>query len=47
MNWGLYVLSKGEVFTGSQVVLHEEEEEEEEEGGKRGTTKKPYHDYSA
>ena len=45
MNWGLYVLSKGEVFTGSQVVLHEEEEEEE--GGKRGTTKKPYHDYSA
>ena len=31
MNWGLYVLSKGEVFTGSQVVLHEEEEEEEEE----------------
>tara|TARA_B100000575_G_C23026674_1_gene591191 strand:- start:740 stop:877 length:138 start_codon:yes stop_codon:yes gene_type:complete len=42
MNWGLYVLSKGEVFTGSQVVLHEEEEEEEEEeeGGEKGNNEK-------
>ena len=41
MNWGLYVLSKGEVFTGSQVVLHEEEEEEEEEeGGGKGNNEK-------
>ena len=39
MNWGLYVLSKGEVFTGSQVVLHEEEEEEEEGGGKGNNEK--------
>ena len=37
MNWGLYVLSKGEVFTGSQVVLHEEEEEE---GGEKGNNEK-------